>query len=354
MNCSAPAASGSLRAAPRRLPFEFSGDTREYFRIWIINLCLTVLTLGLYSPWAKVRKMRYFYGHTALDGSSFEYTADPVTLLKGRLIAVAALALYALCTTYLPLIAPLFGLAFIVAMPWLIVRSLRFGHYHSRYRGIRFDFDGQYRNAAIWYLLGPLASVLTLGLAIPYFACRQQQWLVRNSRFGTSRFDSDLRVGSVYGVYIIGLGIGLLGFLIPALLGTASVLQPGTGSLLAPLFGLPFFYLAGVFVRTRITNLTLNHACLDEHRFESRMETPAMCWLLVTNTLAILCSFGLLIPWTQIRMARYRADCTEVCRPSSQITSSRLRKHSSMPWVKSSARPWISKSASDADRGLYL
>ena len=40
---------------------EFRGDPKEYFRIWIVNLALTILTLGIYSAWAKVRKQRYFY-----------------------------------------------------------------------------------------------------------------------------------------------------------------------------------------------------------------------------------------------------------------------------------------------------
>ncbi len=44
----------------RTLRFEFTGDGREYFRIWIVNVSLTVITLGIYSAWAKVRRMRYF------------------------------------------------------------------------------------------------------------------------------------------------------------------------------------------------------------------------------------------------------------------------------------------------------
>ena len=53
-------------------PFEFHGQATEYFKIWIVNVLLTVLTLGIYSAWAKVRTMRYFYGHTVLDNSSFD------------------------------------------------------------------------------------------------------------------------------------------------------------------------------------------------------------------------------------------------------------------------------------------
>src|SRR5262245_10194931 len=68
--------------------FEFTGTGAEYFRIWIVNLLLTILTLGIFSAWAKVRRLRYFYGSTQLAGSSFEYHGEPLKILKGRLIAL--------------------------------------------------------------------------------------------------------------------------------------------------------------------------------------------------------------------------------------------------------------------------
>jgi len=69
--------------------FEFTGDAREYFRIWVVNLALSIVTLGIFSAWAKVRSERYFYGNTRVAGEPFEYLAKPWPILKGRLIAVA-------------------------------------------------------------------------------------------------------------------------------------------------------------------------------------------------------------------------------------------------------------------------
>ena len=56
----------------------FTGSGEEFFGIWIINLVLSICTLGIYSAWAKVRTKRYFYGNTILAGSSFEYVANPM------------------------------------------------------------------------------------------------------------------------------------------------------------------------------------------------------------------------------------------------------------------------------------
>ncbi len=44
--------------------FKFHGNASEYFGIWIVNILLTIITLSLYAPWAKVRRLRYFYGNT--------------------------------------------------------------------------------------------------------------------------------------------------------------------------------------------------------------------------------------------------------------------------------------------------
>ena len=63
-------------AGPHRFTFAFTGRADEYFGIWIVNALLKVLTAGIYSAWAKVRKRRYFFGNTLLDGAPFDYLAD--------------------------------------------------------------------------------------------------------------------------------------------------------------------------------------------------------------------------------------------------------------------------------------
>ena len=95
---------------------EFTGSGPEYFRVWIVNLLLTIVTLGIYSAWAKVRSLRYFYGTTSLDGTAFEYHGTGLQILKGRLIAFAVLVLWSLSLEFAPLVAfvflPLFSSVF--------------------------------------------------------------------------------------------------------------------------------------------------------------------------------------------------------------------------------------------------
>ncbi len=37
-----------------RHPLNFTGKGSEYFKIWIVNIALSLITLGIYSAWAKV------------------------------------------------------------------------------------------------------------------------------------------------------------------------------------------------------------------------------------------------------------------------------------------------------------
>ena len=91
-----------------KLPLQFTGKTREFFGIWIVNVLLIVVTLGLYSPWAKVRSRRYFYGNTVLDNSAFDYTAAPIAILKGYLIALLLLFIYSIAIQFFPAVQFIF------------------------------------------------------------------------------------------------------------------------------------------------------------------------------------------------------------------------------------------------------
>ena len=125
------------------LPFSFSGTGSEYFGIWIVNLLLSIVTLGIYSAWAKVRRLKYFYGNTTVANSSFEYHGNPVAILKGRFVAVILIIAYNLALKSSGIVALAMIVAVAFAMPWLVWKSLQFKLYNSSYRGIRFGFKGR-------------------------------------------------------------------------------------------------------------------------------------------------------------------------------------------------------------------
>jgi len=144
------------------IEFEFQGEAGEYFRVWIVNVLLTIFTLGIYSAWAKVRNKQYFYGNTILNGSPFEYTASPIAILKGRSVVAVILIVFSVVVDFYPATKPLFGLLFLIALPWLIMRSLMFNARYSSYRNLNFSFEKNLSSAIKifigWGLLVPLTS----------------------------------------------------------------------------------------------------------------------------------------------------------------------------------------------------
>ena len=109
--------------APAELALRFHGRTGEYFRIWVVNLFLTLATLGVFSAWAKVRKKRYFYSHTTLDGTPFQYLGQPIPILKGRIIAAALFLLYYFTSHFFTALLPYVLVAGALLAPWVVAGS---------------------------------------------------------------------------------------------------------------------------------------------------------------------------------------------------------------------------------------
>ena len=149
------------------VPFQFTGQGGEYFKIWLVNSILTILTLGIYSAWAKVRRKTYIYGSTQLAGAGFEYLADPRKIFKGRVIAVAFLIIYSVLSNLFPQIGLVFSLGLLAVVPWIVVRALAFNARNSALRNIRFGFTGRVRDASKVFVLWPLLVLLTMGILAP-------------------------------------------------------------------------------------------------------------------------------------------------------------------------------------------
>lgn len=303
------------RPARTTLGFAFTGNARDYFGIWGVNTLLTLVTLGVYSPWAKVRKRRYFYGNTLLDGARFEYLADPLALLRGWLIGAALFVAYTLGGQFVPILGPIFGLAIFLAVPWLIVRSRMFNARYSSHRNIRFGFRPEYREAYAAFGWLPVLIPFTLGLLLPYVLYRQRRFLVENGQYGRTPFRFDASPRDFYAVCLkaaaLAVALALLAFI--AMGGALPNLMTKGGAGAAALL-LPFlllgagYFLVGVYAYTALANLTWNSTRLGGHRFRSVLRTADMLWIYASNAVAIALSVGLLVPWAAVRVARYRAQ----------------------------------------------
>lgn len=313
------------RAPSKPIKMAFTASGSEYFRIWIVNLLLTIVTLGIYSAWAKVRRTRYFYDNTKLDDSSFEYHGNPIAILKGRIVALILFGGYNLTVQVYPLLGLAIFAVLIVVLPWLVWKSLQFKLHNSSYRGIRFGFRGSLSKAYKAYLLMPLVAGITLYLGLPFAHQRMKKFQHEESRYGNTYFTLGASVGAFYKMYLIGFLVLIAGVaLITAGLGMSAITALSTAgkagggaAAQTPLLIFIFALYAWIFsifplFLTMSHNLIWNHTKLGPHQFFSIIKWTRMTFILLTNLLGIICTLGLFIPFAHVRAIKYMVESTSV------------------------------------------
>ena len=354
-----------------RYPFSFSGRGGEYFKIWIVNILLSIITLYIYSAWAKVRTRRYFAGNTVLDNSSFDYHATGKQILLGRIIAVVLLIIVTVGGVIDPFVSIGGFVILALLLPWAVWRSIKFNMRMTSYRNVRFGFDGKLGPMYMYLLVMPLIPLLVAALvagglymsgivAVPELASigavgvfamylmypwvhkRLANYMLRNYRYGTAKFSGELSTGRFYAIYIKAFFLSLLVYFavllvgagIAFLLSSLGILGPDffesffqnpeqfgqTGSILG-ILAVVFFYLVIFFIGTLITSYFRSR--LREHLFdngildqrvdpESTVTARGLWWISISNILILVFTLGFGYPWTKVRMARYIADNTVV------------------------------------------
>jgi len=327
---SAPAASA---AETRHAQFSFSGNAKEYFGIWIVNLLLSIVTVGIYTAWAKVRRLRYFYGNTWLDGHNFEYHARPVQILIGRIVVFGVLILLNILVNLHPLFFVLF-IPYLIALPWVINKSLAFTARMTSYRNVRFNFAGSYWGAAGVFIGMPILAAMSAGLLAPISSQLSSNYLGKHTGYGAAKFATDAPVPALYGnlgmtilfALLVSVVSGAIGFaagggvavVMPTITGVTDDIDPQTlfaaFPIVATLIGVyASIFLAYIFYAAGVRNIAYNATLLDScHRLRSTLGRRRYTWILVSNLFASLFTLMLLRPWAAVRTWRYLAANTSV------------------------------------------
>lgn len=321
----------------------FTGSGKEYFRIWIVNLCLTIATLGIYSAWAKVRRLQYFDRNTQLDCATFDFHGDPKTILKGRVIAAILLITY----NYAFGFSKQFGVAVLVflflGLPWMLRGALRFRSHNTSYRGLRFQFGGSLVGAYRTYLPVMLVfflptlvvtvfpkQVAWLGLSFllyllwPFFHAQIKRYQQGHLAYGSNRAAYEVSGGKFFARYFTAVLVGLLGLVIAGVItGLATVLLkskepdyymafliPGimmTGSAYA------IYLLAGPYLQASIYNLTWSNTRFRDVTIDSHLSKMGYIKLQTVNVILTVLTLGLYRPFAVVRAYRYRLTHTSIC-----------------------------------------
>ncbi len=360
--------------APRqRLDVKFVGTGSEYFRIWIVNLLLILLTLGIYYPYAKVRKQQYFLGATEVGGHPLSFHAQPSKMLRGYLLVAVLFAVYVVARRS----SEAAGLAafLIVAAVWpaLWHSSLRFRLANTGWRGLRFRFTVSLPGA--YKVLMPAAALALIVVILAYafapemvptdspgaqevakpeahrpelpwvsflpllmvaFVPRLLWWLRRYQQSHLalageqSRFSAGLR--SYYAVFGFALAVTvliavLLGVLIAVVFpvvfsqvggGVGGRGRTGAGfAMFAATAVLAVSYVAvtsfvGSLVRARLQNLVWSSTRSPHLVFHSQLGVGALTRLSFKNWLLIVLTLGLYWPFAAVATAKLRLEAVQV------------------------------------------
>ena len=333
--------------APTSYQFQFTGTGAEYFRIWVVNVLLTVLTLGVYSAWAKVRRLQYFYRNTRVDDSTFDYHGKPGAILKGRLLAVVLLIAYKVAFELSGPAAIGVAVVLVALVPWLLARSFRFKMVNSSYRGLRFRFAGSavdaYKMLSIFPILAAFtvfygwnvaitdasrigAGTVLLGVAlvalavctIPFGHYLLKRFQHNNAYFGQTPVFFDARPGEFVKIYAKAVGFLLLGSISAGLFAliTHRIFQYFESTVFGWLFTLiygvisayAFYLFVTPFLQSRVQNLVWKHTEMAGHRFVSSVSARRLLWIHTSNLMLITLTFGLYKPFGLMRVMKYRLE----------------------------------------------
>jgi uncharacterized membrane protein YjgN (DUF898 family) len=319
----------------RALSLTFSGTGAEYFRIWIVNLLLTIVTLGIYSAWAKVRRLQYFDRNTALDGAAFDFHGEPVAILKGRIVAVVLVAAYQTAFGF-SLVAGLavFGVLLLV-LPYLLRGALRFRLRNTSWRGLPFAFTGTTGGAYATFVPpmllfmapallaamvarnGPqppspwFALFFLLYLAWPTLHAAVKRYQHAHVRFGGADSTYTLKLVRFWPPYLMAFAIMFgIGVALAVIVGVTVKLVPkgGVGMLLTfvPLtLGYLGFLAIFPFLQGRLGNLVWSHTSFPGVTIASDMTFGGLLKLHAVNGLLTVLTLGLFRPFAAVRAHRY-------------------------------------------------
>ncbi|MFI0491812.1 YjgN family protein [Flavobacterium sp.] len=176
---------------------EFNGKGKDFFGVMIVNWLLTIITLGLYHPWAKARKLQFLYGATSLKGDPFSFHGTGKEMFKGFIKAILIFfVLFSVIALFSFLKFPtvgllLFYLFFLAIIPLAIHGSYRYRMSRTSWRGIRFGYRGEKKEFSINFYKWIFFTIITFGIYGSWMSMNLRKYLLGNVRFGNVEFDYD-------------------------------------------------------------------------------------------------------------------------------------------------------------------
>lgn len=261
----------------------FKGKGAAYFGVVVVNWLLTMLTLGIYYPWAKARQLQYLYGTTEINNDPLSFHGTGKEMFKGFIKAILLFVIiygifFALLILEFPLIGTLFFyLSIIAILPLVIHGSIRYRMSRTSWRGIRFGYRGDRKTLTLNFFKWIFFTIITFGLYNAWMTMNLRNYLLGNIKFGSLKFKYK---GD-------GLEFFILNF-------TCYLLTIFT-------FGIYFFWWQKKLFDYYINNLSVENDEDQNIKMHSTATGFGFLKLILVNQLILIFTLGLGYAWTVTR-----------------------------------------------------
>ncbi|MDB4973580.1 MAG: protein of unknown function transrane [Myxococcaceae bacterium] len=269
--------------------FAFTGSGGAFFALVIKNMLLSLVTLGVYLPWAKAERRQYLWQNIEVAGHRLRYHGTGRELLVGYAKVVLGYLIFIatpLAVTKLVgkqagvALQVLLTLAVVALIPFAIWGSRRYLLSRTTWRGVRFRLgDGTGADAkrfARTMVFGYLLTIVTLGLYGPIWTNRMRAIMINASALGTKPFEYRGQDRVVFNMTLKAMPLILLSF------------------------GFYYFWFFA-----KLTRYQLENTWFDGAHGEVRVSGGELLQLVVLQVLALTCTFGLAFPWVTTYALRF-------------------------------------------------
>jgi len=224
---------------------EFNGSGREYLGLFVIHLfLLSMLTLGIYSPWAWVRLFKLKASHTLINGKEVIFNGTGLKFfgicLVNILLTIITLGIYS---------------------PWAICRISKWKAQNTLVGGKPSDFVGTGGSLFVFYLVHLIIlPMLTLGIYYFYGIYRYYAWKEEHMKYGGEKTSFG---SGFWGLMKIFLASSLVWLLLPIAAQFLSLPSIDLLALIILILLAPWFIC--MFFRWQIRGLTVGNEEGVEH-----------------------------------------------------------------------------------------
>lgn len=285
----------------RRIPFVFTGDGFDFFKIWIVNCLVILLSAGMLYPWVQVRNLRYFYQHTRLDNAEFNYTSQPQKIFLLQFAIILYLLTLGIVFCYSSLLFVIGLMVLIGLFPAYWFQQRVFNARYSRYRSVGLQHSATLLQTYKVCLLWPAAVLCSLGVMAPLAIFYIQRDSIETKSFGDYPFRMNAHSQSYW---------QLLPPLLMAEAMTCAIVYYHQKILLWIAVLLIAIVWLVLFLRWRVllVNLQWGATTCKLGSFVATWDFSSYVKLVLRNLCLCVISAGFYWPWAKVRMAQYKAQ----------------------------------------------